>query len=97
MLVSARRMLYWIERHLGKPIITENVAGANGSIAVTAVLKAPADGYTLLGTTGSDFITAPAVISSATYKPEQFKLVGCGDSDFILLSSKAHSLNSMMN
>lgn len=85
-----------LERHLGKPIITENVAGANGSIAVTAVLKAPADGYTLLGTTGSDFITAPAVISSATYKPEQFKLVGVvGDSDFILLSSKAHSFKSV--
>lgn len=85
-----------LERHLGKPIITENVPGANGSIAVTAVLKAPADGYTLLGTTGSDFITAPVVISSATYKPDQFKLVGVvGDSDFILLSSKAHSFRSI--
>lgn len=94
--VSIRAANVVLERYLGKPIVTENMPGANGSIAVTAVLKAPADGYTLLGTTGSDFITAPNVISSATYKPEQFKLVGIvGESDFVLLSSKAHSFKSI--
>ena len=60
--VSIRAANVVLERHLGKPIVTENIPGANGSIAVTAVLRASADGYTLLGTTGSDFLTAPATI-----------------------------------
>lgn len=94
--VSIRAANVVLERHLGKPIVTENIPGANGSIAVTAVLKAPADGYTLLGTTGSDFMTAPATISSAKYEPEKFKLIGIvGESDFILLSSKTHSFKSI--
>ena len=94
--VSIRAANVVLERHLGKPIVTENIPGANGSIAVTAVLKAAADGYTLLGTTGSDFMTAPATISSAKYEPEKFKLIGIvGDSDFVLLSSKAHSFRTI--
>lgn len=94
--VSIRAANVVLERHLGRPIITENVPGANGSIAVTAVLKAPADGYTLLGTTGSDFVTAPVTITSAKYQPEKFKLIGIvGESDFILLSSKAHSFKTV--
>jgi tripartite-type tricarboxylate transporter receptor subunit TctC len=94
--VSIRAANVVLERHLGKPIVTENIPGANGSIAVTAVLKAPADGYTLLGTTGSDFMTAPTTISSAKYEPEKFKLIGIvGESDFILVSSKAHSFKTI--
>ncbi|HEV2160478.1 tripartite tricarboxylate transporter substrate binding protein [Bradyrhizobium sp.] len=94
--VAVRAANVVLERYLGKPIITENVPGANGSIAVTAVLKASSDGYTLLGTTGSDFITAPATIPSAKYEPEKFKLIGIvGDSDFVLLSSRAHAFKTV--
>jgi tripartite-type tricarboxylate transporter receptor subunit TctC len=94
--VSIRAANVVLERYLGKPLVTENIPGANGSIAVTAVLKAPADGYTLLGTTGSDFMTAPAIISSAKYEPEKFKLIGIvGESDFILVSSRAHSFKTI--
>src|SRR4029079_11845903 len=32
---------------LGQPIIIENVTGAGGSIGVTRLVRAPADGYTL--------------------------------------------------
>jgi len=37
---------------LGQPIIVENRAGANGNIAGEAVAKSPADGYTLLLSSG---------------------------------------------
>lgn len=93
--VSIRAANVVMERDLGKSFVTENVPGANGSIAVSAVLKAPADGYTLLGTTGSDFITAPVTLPSAKYDPAKFKLIGIvGDSDFLLVSSRAHSFKS---
>ncbi len=57
-----------LERNLGQTMVTENVAGAAGSIAATAVLNAKADGYTILGTTGSDLVTA--TIGPASSTPE---------------------------
>ena len=60
------------------------------------VLKAQPDGYTLLGTTGADFLVAPQTIVSAKYKPESFSLLGLtGQSDFVLVSSPAYSFKSV--
>lgn len=85
-----------LERNLGQTMVVENVAGAAGSIAASAALSANADGYTLLGTTVSDLVTAPFTIVSAKYKPESFKLLGLvGTSDFILVSSSAHSFKTL--
>ncbi len=90
---AANRIL---ERELGKPVVTENQAGAMGSIAAMVVMNSKPDGYTLLGTTGTDFIVAPFAIPSAKYDPARFKLLGVtGISDFVLLSSKAHSFKSL--
>ena len=85
-----------LQRNLGQPLISENVPGATGSISAMAVLRANADGYTLLGTTGSDFVTAPFTVASATYKPDSFRLLGVtGVSDFVLVSSVAHSFKNI--
>lgn len=85
-----------LERNLRQTIVTENIAGAAGSISAMAMLNAKADGYTLLGTTGSDLVVAPLTISSAKYQPERFKLLGViGSSDFILVSSTAHRFKTI--
>lgn len=90
---AANRIL---ERELGKPVVTENQAGAMGSIAAMVVMNSKPDGYTLLGTTGTDFIVAPFAIPSAKYDPARFKLLGItGISDFVLLSSKTHSFKNL--
>ena len=94
--VSIRAANVVLQRHLGPSLMTENVPGANGSISVTAVLKANPDGYTLLGTTGTDFLVAPFLVASAKYQPEKFRLLGVvGISDFVLLSSNAHSFKNI--
>ncbi|NGX98149.1 MAG: tripartite tricarboxylate transporter substrate binding protein, partial [Candidatus Afipia apatlaquensis] len=81
-----------LQRNLGQSLISENVPGATGSISAMAVLNAQPDGYTLLGTTGSDFVVAPFTIASAKYKPDSFKLLGVtGVSDFILVSNTNYS------
>jgi tripartite-type tricarboxylate transporter receptor subunit TctC len=46
--VIARIVAEGMSRHLGKPIIIENVAGAGGTIGSIRVMRAAPDGYTLL-------------------------------------------------
>ena len=57
----ARALAEKLSRSIGQPIIVDNLGGGGGSIASQAVVKAPADGYTLMiayvGTHG----TNPAV------------------------------------
>lgn len=85
-----------LQRSLGQPLVSENVPGATGSISAMAVLNASPDGYTLLGTTGSDFVVAPFTVASAKYQPESFKLLGVvGMSDFVLVSSPAYAFKNI--
>jgi tripartite-type tricarboxylate transporter receptor subunit TctC len=57
--VIARILADGMSKHLGKPIIIENVAGAGGTIGSIRVMRAAPDGYTLLtghmGTHASSF------------------------------------------
>ena len=46
--ILARLMAQWLSARLGRPVIVENRPGASGNIATEAVVRAPADGYTLL-------------------------------------------------
>ena len=46
--ILARLMGEWLSQRLGQPFVVENRPGASGNIATEAVVRAPADGYTLL-------------------------------------------------
>ena len=46
--ILARLMGQWLSERLGQPFIIENRPGAGSNIATEAVVRAPADGYTLL-------------------------------------------------
>jgi tripartite-type tricarboxylate transporter receptor subunit TctC len=46
--MSARLIGQWLSERLGQPFVIENRAGAAGNIGTEAVVRAPADGYTLL-------------------------------------------------
>jgi tripartite-type tricarboxylate transporter receptor subunit TctC len=56
--ILARLMGQWLSERLGQQFVIENRAGAGTNIATEAVINSPPDGYTLLFTTGANFINA---------------------------------------
>jgi tripartite-type tricarboxylate transporter receptor subunit TctC len=58
-----------LSERLGQPFVVENRAGAAGNIATEAVVRAPADGYTLLGT------DAAAAINATLYDNLNFNFI----------------------
>ncbi len=53
---------------LGKPVVIDNRAGANGMIGSEAVARSSKDGYTLL-VNGANFVTTPLLFSKVSYDP----------------------------
>jgi tripartite-type tricarboxylate transporter receptor subunit TctC len=56
--ILARLLGSWLTERLGQPFIVESRSGAGGNIGTEAVVRAPADGYTLHLTATSDAINA---------------------------------------
>jgi len=56
--ILARLIGQWLSDRFGQPFIVENRPGAHGSIAIETVIKAAADGYTLLAVAVPDAVNA---------------------------------------
>ncbi|HSH91312.1 MAG TPA: tripartite tricarboxylate transporter substrate binding protein [Ramlibacter sp.] len=54
---------------LGQPVVVENRAGANGNIGGEVVAKAPADGYTLLMSSGGMVSVNPHIYPKMAFDP----------------------------
>jgi tripartite-type tricarboxylate transporter receptor subunit TctC len=59
-----------LQERLGQSVVIENKPGANGRVAVAALLAAPADGYTLLVTDGSILTINPLLYANLSYNPK---------------------------
>lgn len=60
---------------LGQTMIVENIGGAGGSIGLSKLIHAPADGYTLALASPMELVLAPMAIQGVKYKSEDFKMV----------------------
>jgi len=66
--IVARLIAQWLSERLGQQFVVENRTGAATNIAAEAVVRAPADGYTLL------FVTAANAINTTLYEKLSFNL-----------------------
>jgi len=73
--VIARTLNVTLAKHLGQPVIVENLGGASGGIAAQKVLVSPADGYTIFQGSPNELILAPLSNAAIKYKSEDFRLV----------------------
>src|SRR5437899_4482401 len=65
----ARLMGQWLSERLGQPFLIENRPGAGTNIATEAVVRAAADGYTLL------LVTAANAINATLYEKLSFNFI----------------------
>jgi tripartite-type tricarboxylate transporter receptor subunit TctC len=64
-----RLMGQWLSERLGRPFIVENRPGAGTNIAAEAVIRAPADGYTLL------YVSPASAINATLYRNLSFNFL----------------------
>jgi tripartite-type tricarboxylate transporter receptor subunit TctC len=67
--ILARLMGQRLSDRLGQPFVIENRPGGGGNIATEAVVRAPADGYTLLQ------VSAAAAINATLYDKLNFNFI----------------------
>lgn len=70
--VTARVLAVYLGSTLGQPVVVENRAGGGGVIAHQSVMRAPADGYTLLLTSSAQLMVVPAMNVAARYSLDDF-------------------------
>jgi tripartite-type tricarboxylate transporter receptor subunit TctC len=88
--IIARLVGQALSQRLGQPIVIDNRPGAGGNIALQAVARAPADGYTLL------MVASPHAINVTLYEKNTVSLThdiapvaGINTDSFILLVNPA--------
>jgi tripartite-type tricarboxylate transporter receptor subunit TctC len=65
----ARAVAQPLQEALGQPVVVENRAGAGGNIGADAVAKSPADGYTLLMSSGGTVSINPHIYARMPFDP----------------------------
>lgn len=92
---SARFYAEKMSAYLKQPIVIENIAGASSLLAYRQLLKAPADGYTLLSTANT-LVIMPHLNSKAGYALKNFSGVGeMVRSPHLLVTSGASPFKSL--
>src|SRR4051795_13416697 len=69
--IAARLVGAKLTEALGQQVVVENRTGGNGFIAGTAVMRPPADGYTLLVPTVGEITINPALFKDIPYNVQR--------------------------
>lgn len=73
--IGARMLSTEMARLLGQPVVIDNVPGAGGALGVQKLLRASADGHTLVYGSLSETVLVPMINPAASYKTEDLAAV----------------------
>ena len=83
---QARLLAVPLEKALGVPVVVQNMPGAGGQVAAVSLLRAPADGYTILATNEPDLsMTAALKVSPYQYEDLDVMMVDVFDPRILLV------------
>lgn len=85
--VYARALADHMARALGQPVIVENIPAGGGMIAAQQIMRAPADGYTLLVNTAGMMTITPNANPRAQYKVSDFAQICQGVDAALVLAT----------
>ena len=82
---------------LNIPIVVENRSGANGMIGTDAVVRAPADGYTLLMAASGPIVINPVLYAKVPYDPikDLLPISQVLSFQYVLVVSATSSINTL--
>jgi tripartite-type tricarboxylate transporter receptor subunit TctC len=95
--LGARVMAQALSTSLGQSVVVENKPGAGGSIAAMEVVRAPADGYTLLFSSNSAMASNVALLKNMPYDPRKdlAPVAGVGDNMLVLMVRSEHPAKNL--
>jgi tripartite-type tricarboxylate transporter receptor subunit TctC len=95
--LAARVMAGALSASLGQSFVVENKPGAGGSIAAMEVVRAPADGYTLLFSSNSAMASNVALLKNMPYDPRKdlAPVAGVGDNMLVLMVRSEHPAKNL--
>ncbi len=94
--ICARTVAGPLSKLLGQPVVVENRAGGAGNIASDAVVKAPADGYTLLAT-GANQAANQILIPNPgfDYEKDLTPVAMIGEANMVLVATPSLPANNI--
>lgn len=87
-----------LSQRVKQAVVVENVAGANGMVGSTRVVKSPADGYTLLLGITSNVALVPLVTPNSPYQASDLDAIGMvGTSGLVLVGKPDLPVDSLQS
>ncbi len=95
--LAARLMANALTGALGQPVVVDNKPGAGGSIAAMEVVRAAADGHTLLFSSNSAMASNVALLKSMPYDPRKdlAPVAAVGENMLVLMVRSEHPARSL--
>lgn len=93
----ARVLAQHMSASLGQPFLIDNKPGANGAIGTMEMVRAPADGHTLLVGSNSPLATNVALVKNLQYDPRRdfTPIAGFGETMHVLMVAPNHPARTM--